>query len=464
MNSFIRLNGHFTECFPIQSGVRQGDNLSPTLFGLYVNDLIKNINNLNLGVVYGDAKISILAYADDIALIADSEENLQIMLNTLQEYCCKWRLLINTNKTQIMHFKKPSQPETDFEFQYGGNAIPKTKTYRYLGINMNNSLDIGKMVDTLGNASSRALANIISKFYKIGGLDYMTFYTLYNAVVQPVMNYAAATWGHKTYQKCSTVQNRAMRTILGVGRVTPIAALYGDLNWTPPYVKHKIEVIRYWLRLCKLPENRLTKKVFNHDNELAKTGRKSAGYEVKMILETAGLDIWDNQNADEIHEHTVIDMVHQSEMRIFHDNLKEDIQSMSRLSIYRQIKSNFELEKYVEVFNYPKHRGLLAKGRMGTLPIRVETGRYRGIAREERLCQHCDVQAVEDEVHVLLYCDKYNVIRENFYQTILTNIDIDINILSDTESMKVILANENTKVMFASAKYLQNVLMRRSAS
>jgi hypothetical protein len=135
---------------------------------------------------------------------------------------------------------------------------------------------------------------------------------------------------------------------------------------------------------------------------------------------------------------------------------------MSRLSIYRQIKSNFELEKYVEVINNPKHRGLLAKGRMGTLPIRVETGRYRGIAREERICQHCDGHAVEDEVHLLLYCDKYNVMREKFYQTILTNIDI--NILSDTESMKLILANENTKVMFASSKYLQNVLMRRSAS
>jgi hypothetical protein len=96
--------------------------------------LIENINNLNIGVVYGDAKISILAYADDIALIADSEENLQIMLNTLQEYCCKWRLLINNNKTQIMHFKKPSQPETDLDFEYGGNTIPKTNTYRYFGI------------------------------------------------------------------------------------------------------------------------------------------------------------------------------------------------------------------------------------------------------------------------------------------------------------------------------------------
>jgi hypothetical protein len=361
-----------------------------------------------------------------------------------------------------MHFKKAGEPETDFEFQYGSNTITKTNTYRYLGVNMNNSLDIGKMVDTLGNASSRALASIISKFYKIGGLDYVTFYTLYEAVVQPVMNYAAATWGHKTFHKCSTVQNRAMRTILGVGRVTPIAALYGDLNWTPPYIKHKIEVIRYWLRLCKLSENRLTKKVFNHDNELAKTGRKSLGQEVKIILETAGLDIWDNQNADEINENSVINMVHQSEMKIFHDKLKEDMQSMSRLTIYRQIKSNFELEKYVQVVKNKKDRGLLAKARMGTLPIRVETGRYRGIAREERICQHCDGQAVEDEVHVLLYCNKYNDIRDKFYQTILTHIDI--NTLSDIEIMKFILANEDTKVMFASAKYLHNVLLQRSAS
>ena len=68
MNTVIKLNGQYIDSFPFLSGVlREGYNLSPTLCGLYVNDLMKVINNLNLGGPCGNSKIYILAYADDIA-------------------------------------------------------------------------------------------------------------------------------------------------------------------------------------------------------------------------------------------------------------------------------------------------------------------------------------------------------------------------------------------------------------
>ncbi len=40
----------YIEWFDISSGVWQGDSLSPTLFGLYINDLIKEVKKFNLGV------------------------------------------------------------------------------------------------------------------------------------------------------------------------------------------------------------------------------------------------------------------------------------------------------------------------------------------------------------------------------------------------------------------------------
>ena len=47
-----------------------------------------------------------LLYADDIVLFADSKAELQTSLNVLYEYCQKWKLVVNTNKTKLMVFKK----------------------------------------------------------------------------------------------------------------------------------------------------------------------------------------------------------------------------------------------------------------------------------------------------------------------------------------------------------------------
>ena len=75
----------FTDWFDVRSGVRQGDNLSPTLFGLFLNSLPTYIKSLNKGVKVGHDKVSILLYADDMVLLALTENDLQYMLNAMAD-------------------------------------------------------------------------------------------------------------------------------------------------------------------------------------------------------------------------------------------------------------------------------------------------------------------------------------------------------------------------------------------
>ena len=93
----IRINNTRTNWFFCKSGVKQGDNCSPTFFSIFVNDLVKEINNLGLGVSVGDRRVSALLYADDIALISITEQDMQHLLDTLHGAKGGVYLLIQTN-------------------------------------------------------------------------------------------------------------------------------------------------------------------------------------------------------------------------------------------------------------------------------------------------------------------------------------------------------------------------------
>ncbi len=69
----VKVNNYETNWFDITSGVHQEDSLSPTLFGLFLNDLLREVKDLKLGMKIADEIISILAFADDIVIFAESE-------------------------------------------------------------------------------------------------------------------------------------------------------------------------------------------------------------------------------------------------------------------------------------------------------------------------------------------------------------------------------------------------------
>ena len=104
--SCIKINNFLTKWFEVNNGVRQGDTLSPTLFAIYINNLAKEIINLNLAININNYKLSILLYADDMVLIANTETDLQKMLTTMYDWGMKWRLNINVAKSNVIHFRK----------------------------------------------------------------------------------------------------------------------------------------------------------------------------------------------------------------------------------------------------------------------------------------------------------------------------------------------------------------------
>ena len=180
--SAVRVGCVLNDWFSANAGVRQGDNLGPTLFAICVNDLVSDINSLSRGVPIGNTSVSCLIYADDIVLTSDSCEHLQDQLNSVYAWCNKWRLRGNMSKTKIMHFRKSPVTRTNYKFMFGDTDITHCDSYRYLGLELNESLDYSHCVDVLSSASGRALGALVSRYYAINGLHYNT---LYKTVQQP---------------------------------------------------------------------------------------------------------------------------------------------------------------------------------------------------------------------------------------------------------------------------------------
>ena len=102
-----------TEWFNVNSGLKQISALSPVLFNIFINSLVTDIKALDIGIDIEGERIGILLYADDIVLIAENENDLQLLLDILNTWCKHKALNVNFEKTKIVHFRNPSVPQTN---------------------------------------------------------------------------------------------------------------------------------------------------------------------------------------------------------------------------------------------------------------------------------------------------------------------------------------------------------------
>ena len=100
----VRTGHGITHWFPIGKGVCQGCILSPSLFNLYAECIMRNagLDEAQAGIKIVGRNINNLRYADDTTLMEESEEELKSLLMTVKEQSEKVGLKLNSQKTKIM--------------------------------------------------------------------------------------------------------------------------------------------------------------------------------------------------------------------------------------------------------------------------------------------------------------------------------------------------------------------------
>lgn len=127
-----------------------------------------------------------------------------------------------------MHVRKASTHRSDVLFMIGDKTVNYVTKYRYLGFTLSDTMNYNISVDELVTGSSKALGCIVSKHFQLDGMDYDTFTKLYYGTVSPIMEFSSGVWEYKVYERLERLQYRAIRTFVGVGKFTPIAAISGE--------------------------------------------------------------------------------------------------------------------------------------------------------------------------------------------------------------------------------------------
>ena len=130
--SSVRTSAGDTEWFSIKRGVRQGYILSPYLFNIYSERIMRDVKaELEGGVQIGGEKLNNLRFADDTVILFNSKEELTDMIQLVRDKSAEKGLLLNVKKTRILIVD--SNREDKSAFKINGEGIEDVDDFIYLG-------------------------------------------------------------------------------------------------------------------------------------------------------------------------------------------------------------------------------------------------------------------------------------------------------------------------------------------
>ena len=176
--------------------------------------------------------VSILLYADDIVLLANNEFELQSMLNYFDNWCRIWQTNYNVDKTKIMHFRSGHAKRSNNVFTLGEHPLETVTEYKYLGLLLDEKLDLLHATSVLSCSAGRALSAVINKQRK-GTFSYDVFNKLYKATVEAILCYFAGIWGHDEFSEIEKISKRSIRYFLGLPRNASVSIMYSIMHWLP---------------------------------------------------------------------------------------------------------------------------------------------------------------------------------------------------------------------------------------
>ena len=403
--SCVFLEGKSSEFFPINQGVAQGCTLSPTLFLIYINGLLCEIENCpQLGVKFSENRMSGLLFADDLVGVAETGSALQKLIDIVHVYSKRWRFEANVGKCAVIIFSKLGK--VSGKWVWGEESLPVLKSYCYLGVEFSSDGSWDRHIKSLLIRNRQKLGGLYRVLHNFA-LDLKTRRHIFMAVLRPSLEYGCEVWNTNKCQAkaLESIQLRACKYILGCSVTTCDEPVRADLGLESLKCRRDFRKLRWYRKIMCMNNKRLPIKLLSNEWEIVRCkGRPRKSWLAKLDVLKKELDLQDK----------VLDIkvIKEALAKRECEQFEMALQHKSKLRIYKELKQEVGFKDYLEYVKGAPSR-LFFKFRSGTHGLFEELGRHvnRGGSQECPNCGACK-ESVE---HVLFECTAYDSQRQTFF-------------------------------------------------
>ena len=234
----VKVGSSFSDVYEQEQGVPQGSILSPTLFNIKINNIIKCL----------DDDVNCSLYVDDFLICYRSkdmktiETKLQNNLNKIEKWTVENGFKFSMTKTNCVHFCQEHRLHLDPALKLYNNPIPIVDQAKFLGVIFDKKLSFIPHINTLKVKCQKALNVLKLLSHSDWGGDKKSLLNLYRSLIRSKLDYGCIIYGSarkSCLKKLDTIHHQGLRLALGAFRTSPVQSLYSEAQEPSLYDRRK---------------------------------------------------------------------------------------------------------------------------------------------------------------------------------------------------------------------------------
>ena len=304
----VQDGGESSAPFAVTNGVKQGCVLAPTLFSIMFSAMLSdafrdkdmgisiryrmdgsvfNLRRLQAKTKVSEDSINDLLFADDCALNATSEANMQQSADIFSEACSNFGLTISTKKTEVMHQPAPGKQYIEPNININGQRLNVVDKFTYLGSTLSQNVVIDDEINTRLAKASAAFGRLGQNVWDRRGITTLTKIKVYKAVVLTTLLYGCETWTvySRHSKKLNHFHTTRLRKLLGISWQEKVPDTEVLTRAGLPSIQTILmkTQLRWAGHVARMPDYRIPKKLFFGELQ---DGKRSLGAPKKRYKDT----------------------------------------------------------------------------------------------------------------------------------------------------------------------------------
>ena len=308
-------DGEPSEAFTVTNGVKQGCVLAPTLFSMMFSAMLSdafsdrepgiNIRYRSDGKLFNPWRLQAVTkvketvlrdflFADDCALNAGDEQEMQAEMDSFSSACNNFGLTISTKKTEVMYQPAPNKQYHEPQIMVNGQTLQAVETFTYLGSTLSRNANIDAETNNRISKASSAFGRLREKVWERRGISLKTKLKVYHAVVLTTLLYGCETWTvYRRHEKqINHFHLRCLRNILHIRwqDKVPDTEVLKQADIPSAITIMRKAQLRWAGHVSRMPDNRIPKQLLY--GELC-CGKRTAGGQRKRFKDSLKVSLKD---------------------------------------------------------------------------------------------------------------------------------------------------------------------------